>query len=207
MNKNHRRRDFTSLYFQGSAGDSSPLDNDQKEMLSFLWMIRSWLLDCTAHGVPKVVSSANFHRKVFWLLAVMVSTVCFVYQITDMFRDVYKYPVTVSVQIKYPHKMQLPTVTICNSNKLKESMLLQYNKTSHLYKMIEFEALNSVGMTEIQETLRAQISGVGFDSQGSRNNTTSIAKTPTNDRCKMSYVVTWKSDYSIARRLFYVSFE
>ena len=73
--------------------------------------------------------------------------------------------------------------------------------------MIEFEALNSVGMTEIQETLRAQISGVGFDSQGSRNNTTSIAKTPTNDRCKMSYVVTWKSDYSIARRLFYVSFE
>ena len=206
MIKDYNKQEVKSLYFQGSAGDSSPLDNDQIEMLSFLWIIRSWLLDCTAHGVPKVVSSANFNRKVFWLFAVVVSTVCFMYQITDMFKDVYKYPVTVNVQIKYPHKMQLPTVTICNSNKLKESMLLQYNKTSHLYKMIEFEALNSVGMTEIQETLRAQISGVGFDSQESRNNTTSIADTPTNDRCESSYVVDWNSDNSIAKRLTNVRF-
>ena len=123
-----------------------------------------------------------------------------------MFEDVYKYPVTVSVQIKYPPKMQLPTVTICNSNKLKESMLLQYNKTSHLYKMIEFEALNSVGMTEIQETLRAQIPRVGFDSQGSYNNTTSIADTLINDRCKSTYIVDWNSDTSIARRLTNVRF-
>ena len=175
-------------------------------MLSFLWIIRSWLLDCTAHGVPKVVSSANFNRKVFWLFAVVVSTICFVYQITDMFKDVYKYPVTVNVQIKYPHEMQLPTVTICNSNKLKESMLLQYNRSSHLYKMIEFETLNSVGITEIQETLRAQISGVGFDSQGSRKDTTSIGDTPINERCESSYVVDWNDDSSIARRLIKVRF-
>ena len=83
-------------------------------MLSFLWIVRSWMLDCTAHGVPKVISTSNFNRKIFWLLAVVVSTGGFLYQITDMLQDVYSYPVAVNIQVKYPDRLQMPTGIIKN---------------------------------------------------------------------------------------------
>ena len=66
--------------------DSAVIDDDSKEMLSFLWILRSWLLECTAHGIPKVISSANFNRKIFWLVAVVVSSCVFLYQLTLMFQ-------------------------------------------------------------------------------------------------------------------------
>ena len=71
--------------------DEKP-DPESKEMLSFLWIMRSWLLECTAHGIPKVIASANFHRKIFWLMAVFLSGSIFIYQITDMLLDVFEYP-------------------------------------------------------------------------------------------------------------------
>ena len=129
-------------------------DSDSQEMLSFLWILRSWLMECSAHGVPKVISSANFHRKIFWLLAVVVCALCFLYQFTDMMVDVYGHPVTVNLQIKHREKLEFPTVTVCNSNKFKDSLIRNYDKdNSDRHKVLTFEDFNSIGLSDIYNEL------------------------------------------------------
>ena len=131
-------------------------NDDSREMLSFLWIFRSWLLQCTAHGIPKVISYTNFHRKIFWLVAVVVCSLAFLYQITDMMIDVYTYPVTVNLQITHRDQLDFPTVTMCNSNKIKESLLRNYHRNdSDLMKMVTFEDFNSIGLRDIYKLLIA----------------------------------------------------
>ena len=144
------------------------------------------------------------------LVIIFISLTCFLYQITDMFQDIYSHPITVSVQIKYPTRIQMPTITICNSNKIKESSLKNYTKNSDLYKMITFEALNSIGLVDIEESLReklAEHSGQsddggkpdsGGDSQGDN------AEYAPAEPCDTDYVVDWNDDASIRNRLFKV---
>ena len=122
-------------------------------MLPFLWILRSWLLECSAHGIPKVISSANFNRKIFWLTAVIISSCIFLYQLTVMCQDNFRHPITVNVQIRYADELQMPNVTICNSNKLKYSSVLGYDNASDLYNTIIFQRLNSVGLNAIEAKL------------------------------------------------------
>ena len=139
-------------------------DQDSQEMLTFLWIVRSWLLDCTAHGIPKVIISTNFHRKIFWLVSVLFCAFCFVYQIVNMTIDIYTYPLTVNLQIEHRNQLQFPTVTICNSNKLKESLVRAHNPHSDLYKVITFEDFNAIGLKTILDNLTARVDS---DSEGS----------------------------------------
>ena len=130
------------------------MDEDSMEKMSFLWILHSWLLQCTAHGIPKVISYTNFHRKIFWLVAVVVCSLAFLYQITDMMIDVYTYPVTVNLQITHRDQLDFPTVTMCNSNKIKESLLRNYHRNdSDLMKMVTFEDFNSIGLKDIYDEL------------------------------------------------------
>ena len=188
------------------------MDKYTSEMLSFMWIVRSWLLDCTAHGVPKVISSANFHRKIFWVASVIVCSACFVFQITIMFQDVFSYPVFVSVQIKYPDYLVMPTVTICNSNKLKESLLRSFEDhiDTDLHKMIDFEGLNTIGMDEIEEELYERVHGRSSVQNKTissvRNSSDSSAESnESNSRCESNYQTDWTSDTSIRDRYDYVS--
>ena len=146
-------------------------DSDSQEMLSFLWILRSWLLDCSAHGVPKVIASSNFHRKIFWLVAVLICATLFIYQITLMLIDVYSHPITVNLQIAQLSQLEFPTVTLCNSNKLKESLIRDVNKTSDIYKVIRFEDLNAIGLKDIYESLKARV-GIGVVANESAANGT-----------------------------------
>ena len=78
-----------------------------------------------------------------------------------MFQDVFNYPITVSVQITYPEKLTMPTVTICNSNKLKESLVREYDQKveTQLHKMIIYEGFTSIGLADIEQTLFTEIHG------------------------------------------------
>ena len=146
-----------SLYFLFSRQNGGIATNrdDSKDMLSFLWILRSWLLDCTAHGIPKVVSSANFHWKIFWLIAVIISISCFKYQITLTFQDIFTYPITVSVQITYHENLIMPSLILGNSNKLNESLIWEYDEKvdTQLQKMVVLEGFTSIGMEGIEQTL------------------------------------------------------
>ena len=151
-------------------------DEDSREMLSFLWILRSWLLQCSAHGVPKVISYTNFHRKIFWLSAVVLSALAFLYQITSMLIDVYQYPVTVNLQIVHQDKLDFPTVTLCNSNKIKESLLRIYAKgDSDLHKVITFEDFNSIGLRDIyKELVAAKSAAILLGNETETNSTSTV---------------------------------
>ena len=56
---------------------------------------------------------------------------------------------------------RFPTVTICNSNKLKASLVRELDRSSDLYKMAEFENMNSVGLKDIYDTLKSKLSTNG----------------------------------------------
>ena len=99
------------------------VNSDSQDMLSFMWLVRSWLLDCSANGIPRILTSTNVNRKIFWILSVLICSALFVYQTTEMILDVYSYPVTVSLQIKHFDQLQFPAVTVCNSNKFKASLV------------------------------------------------------------------------------------
>ncbi|XP_075247907.1 degenerin mec-10-like isoform X2 [Convolutriloba macropyga] len=159
-----------------SSSLDSAVDKDSQEMLSFLWILRSWLLECSAHGVPKVISSSNFHRKIFWLISVIICALCFIYQITDMFIDVYSYPITVNLQIKHQNELQFPTITLCNSNKLKESLIRDHDKTSDIYKVIIFEDLNAIGLKDIYESLQYRVGILTNESGGNESSTTPVPR-------------------------------
>ena len=66
---------------------------------SFLLILNSWLLNCTAHGIPRAVGSNNYLRRMFWFAASLTSIVLLLYQTSVMMQDVFKYPVTVSFQV------------------------------------------------------------------------------------------------------------
>ena len=152
------------------------MDSDSKEMLSFLWILRSWLLDCTAHGIPRVIVSTNFHRKIFWLVAFFVCCLGFAYQIMDMTVDIYTYPLTVNLQIEHKNELEFPTVTICNSNKLKESLLRAHNPDSDLYKVIIFEDFNSVGLKSIRDELVTRVKPTANESIGTTTESAATTK-------------------------------
>ena len=185
-----------------SFSDSATIDDDSKEMLSFLWIVRSWLLDCTAHGIPKVISSANFHRKIFWLFAVSMSTGGFLYQITDMIQDVLSHPVAVNVQVKYPDNIQMPTVTICNSNKLKLSSLKKYDKSSSLYQAVRFEDFSSISVVKVQNELRESIAALSKEEANTASNSRSGSES--NTTCSSSYEPDWNNQNTILHRLNWV---
>ena len=169
-------------------------------MLSFFWIVRSWLLECTAHGVPRVISTSNFHRKIFWLIAVLFSTGGFLYQITDMIQDVLSHPVAVNVQVIYPDSLKMPTVTICNSNKLKLSSLKQYDNSSLLYKAVEFEDLTAIGLVKIRNQLRESLVALGKQETNTESSSSSARNGPDNP-CVSSFEPDWSDVNTFMERL------
>ena len=66
---------------------------------SFLWVFSSWSQGCSAHGFPRVIGSKNYYRRIFWFAASLTSTILFFYQTYVMLEDVFKFPVTVNLEV------------------------------------------------------------------------------------------------------------
>ena len=81
----------------------------------------------------------------------------FSYHVFEMLSDVFKYPVLVDMQVETKVDLEFPTVSICNTNKFKESSIRGYNPNSDLYKVISFENLNSLALRGIYDDMQAQL--------------------------------------------------
>ena len=145
------------------------LSTNSEEMVSFLWIVRAWLLDCSAHGVPRVIGTTNFKRKLFWLAAVTTSACLLLWQIGTMWQDVSSHPITVNLQVLHRRQLNFPAVTICNSNKLKYSKIISLEenledaKTSPyvdgLQKAFAFSKMEAIGLRFAYYKLVTQVAG------------------------------------------------
>ena len=94
-----------------------------------------------------------------------------------MFIDVYSYPITVNLQIAHQNELQFPTITLCNSNKLKESLIRHSDNSSDLYKVITFEDLNAIGLKDIYESMQHRV-GILTNQSEAANGTQTTTATP-----------------------------
>ena len=135
----------------------SNLSNDSREMISFLWILRAWLLDCSAHGIPRIISSTNFRRKIFWLVSVLISASFLCFQIWTLFLEVSSHPISVNIQIEHQKAIRFPAVTLCNSNKLKFSMVEKLNGDFDLHKTIVFTEMEPILLRKNYEILDMKV--------------------------------------------------
>ena len=124
-------------------------EEDKLEMISFLWIFRGWLLDCTAHGLPRIISEPQFKRKVFWFIIVVVFIIIFIVQMTYMFIDLATYPTTLSSEEILMNEVEFPLVTVCNANKFRKSMLDGIDRTDPLFRLVMFEGYTTKGLYDI----------------------------------------------------------
>ena len=128
--------------------------SDSEEMVSFLWIVRAWLLDCSAHGVPRVIGTTNFKRKLFWLAAVTTSACLLLWQIGTMWQDVSSHPITVNLQVLHRRQLNFPAVTICNSNKLKQSRVYEFTHAGGQNNNLSSFSSSSLALEDMAMTLK-----------------------------------------------------
>ena len=93
--------------------------------------------------------------------------------------------------MKYWNQFDLPVVSVCNSNKLKRSMLDERNfaKDSNLYYASKFQTFDDVGVSVVEDKLQS-IEDNGY-----------IDRQDPGEGCGNTFNVDWRSDTSIIQRL------
>ncbi|XP_070576211.1 uncharacterized protein [Ptychodera flava] len=84
---------------------------------------KNFLLNTTAHGVPRLAASNNFHKRLLWFIIICGSMTAFIVQTCFLVDTFLKYRVTNKITIVTKTSMTFPTVTICNTNKVRRSAI------------------------------------------------------------------------------------
>ncbi|XP_070546444.1 uncharacterized protein [Ptychodera flava] len=75
----------------------------------------------TAHGIPRVVGTQNKCGRSSWILIVVAALAVLSYQITLLIVQYSEFNVNVKVELISGKQIEFPTVTVCNTNKLRRS--------------------------------------------------------------------------------------
>ncbi|CAC5411235.1 unnamed protein product [Mytilus coruscus] len=98
------------------------------------------------HGLRYVAEETTFpHRRILWLILILVCFGASVYQISDRVIYYNRWPVTVNLGVNYNKTLQFPAVTICNQNAFKATLAEKYG----WYKMIEKMFTTQSGVDEL----------------------------------------------------------
>lgn len=78
--------------------------------------ISEWSKTSTSHGLPRIVEAKKLHLKLMWLFFLLVSiSICW-FIILKGVRDYLKYEVSTTIRVKPMNEIQMPVISICNSN-------------------------------------------------------------------------------------------
>ncbi|KAK2157086.1 hypothetical protein LSH36_199g03027 [Paralvinella palmiformis] len=110
------------------------MEKDKVSRISFSKLLGDFLRGSTAHGLPKVVTSASRTRQVIWLIVFCTAFAYFIYQCTILVNYYLSYPVSVQIDVTTLKSMNFPAVTVCNMNMLKKDIAI----TDKKYKEMVF---------------------------------------------------------------------
>ncbi|XP_070576037.1 uncharacterized protein [Ptychodera flava] len=84
---------------------------------------KNFMLNTTAHGVPRLAASKNFHKRLLWFIIICGSMTAFIVQTYFLVDTFLKYRVTNKITLVTKTSLTFPTVTVCNTNKLRRSAI------------------------------------------------------------------------------------
>ncbi|KAL4239574.1 hypothetical protein ACF0H5_000385 [Mactra antiquata] len=106
--------------------------DDQPRPQSFRDKLKDLAESSSLHGIPKIVSSRQVAVKVLWCLLFLATSSVVTYQLVNLFRTYYSYPIQTSVSLAFS-AIPYPAISICNMNPVRASKL---DKTKLLKDLI-----------------------------------------------------------------------
>lgn len=100
---------------------NSELNNiDQQEDIGLqsklLHFFKKWSMSTTSHGIPRIVESKSWFRKILWLLCLLVSTGLCAFMCAKGIIEYLQFSVTSEIRIIPQNYITMPVVSICNLN-------------------------------------------------------------------------------------------
>lgn len=94
-----------------------------KNKRSFRVLLHEFAKDTTAHGIGKIESAESVLWRILWALGVMGGTAMVLYQGIVLLETYLNKPVKSDIDVTYSRTVTFPTVTICNLNIVKRSLI------------------------------------------------------------------------------------
>lgn len=84
----------------------------------------------TTHGPKNIFAATRVWAKLLWATLFFTSFTVFLWQGVSLIMEYFEYPVATSIHILHHSIATFPAVTICNQNRIKESLIYQKDTTS-----------------------------------------------------------------------------
>ncbi|XP_035700288.1 uncharacterized protein LOC118432775 [Branchiostoma floridae] len=86
-------------------------------------MTKEFCTTTTAHGISRVADADTVRSRMIWTAILITCITLFVYQAAILIKAYFEYPVNVDIKVVDNNKLTFPSVTVCNNNRLRRSML------------------------------------------------------------------------------------
>nr|XP_006817316.1 PREDICTED: uncharacterized protein LOC102805083 [Saccoglossus kowalevskii] len=99
--------------------------NLDKQLKSISELSREFALRTTSHGVARIAESTNRCSKLLWISVVFIAFGAFTGQLIALIITFLEYPVIINIDVVSRNTLPFPAVTICNTNKVRKSAVLE----------------------------------------------------------------------------------
>ncbi|XP_070545383.1 uncharacterized protein [Ptychodera flava] len=96
-----------------------------KEKRSLRDIISNFAKNTTAHGIPNITNSTSPLGRTVWSAVVLTGFSLFVWQSSELLMQFLDYGINIKFDLVTVPKLSFPTVTVCNTNKIRKTEILK----------------------------------------------------------------------------------
>ncbi|XP_077869752.1 uncharacterized protein LOC144361814, partial [Saccoglossus kowalevskii] len=123
---NLSRQSLTAINLKERRRPLTPRMSDHEDK-SVKDVVEEFGLNTTAHGVSHIVSADNGYVRLAWISIVLTATASLLIQVALLVHQYFEYNVNVQVTVVSSNELMFPSVTVCNTNKLRRSAVRDTN--------------------------------------------------------------------------------
>ncbi|XP_070545385.1 uncharacterized protein [Ptychodera flava] len=97
-------------------------DNEKRDLRK---IISNFARNTTAHGIPNITNSSSLFRRTVWSVIVLTGFTLFFWQSSELLMQYLDYGIKVKFDLVTVPKLTFPTVTVCNTNKIRKTEILK----------------------------------------------------------------------------------
>ena len=88
--------------------------------------------------IPQVIEAHNILLTIFWILAYLALSAVFAFQMYTLTSQYLSYKVDTSIKIVRKNEAQFPSVTVCNTNPVRKSIISKVARYEDLGSLDEY---------------------------------------------------------------------